>query len=63
MRTLTWFLEDGTMVTADVTEVEPSCIVPTTDDHIATVEVYGGWWEVYRIPGGDVVAYFDPDEE
>ena len=63
MKTLTWFLEDGTMITADVVEVEASDICPITDDHIASVEAYGGWWEVYRIPGGEVVAYFEEDEE
>lgn len=63
MRTLTWFLEDGTMITADVVEVETSDICIQTDDHIASVEANGGWWEVYRIPGGEVVAYFEEDEE
>ena len=63
MRTLTWFLEDGTMITADVVEVEASDICPQTDDHIASVETYGGWWEVYKVPGVALVAYFEEDEE
>ena len=62
MRTLTWFTEDNKMVTADVVEVEASDICPSTDDHIASIEANSGWWEVYRLPDGALVAYFDEDE-
>lgn len=62
-RTLTWFTEDNEMVTANVIEVGASYISPYTDDHIASVEANCGWWEVYRLPGGTLVAYFEEDEE
>lgn len=62
-RTLTWFTEDNEMVTTNVTEVEAGDICTITDDHIASVEANCGWWEVYRLPGGALVAYFEEDEE
>ena len=62
-RTLTWFTEDNEMVTANVTEVEAGDICTITDDHIASVEANSGWWEVYRLPGGSLVAYFEEDED
>ena len=62
-RTLTWFTEDNEMVTADVTEIEASDICTITDVHVTSVEANCGWWEVYRLPGGSLVAYFEEDEE
>lgn len=50
-------------VEVEVTEVEASDICPITDEYVDSIEANGGWWEVYRLPDGMLVAYFEEDEE
>ena len=52
MRTLSFFLEDGTFVEkAFVEEVDRSEICPITDIHVASVECNTGWFELYNVDG------------
>ena len=59
--TLSFFAWDGSFVEdANIIEVEAGDICMMTDAHIATVECYGGWWEVYNIDG-KLCAYWEDD--
>lgn len=60
------FFNDRTnelMIFENVVEVEASDIDNRFDDYIGSVEAYGGWWELYQLASGEVVAYFVSDDE
>ena len=61
MVTLHIYNEELGYMEVEAVEVEASDICFLTDDHIATVEAICGWWEVYRLPGGSIVAYFEEE--
>ncbi len=60
------FFDDRTnelVIFENVVEVEASDIDNRFDDYIGHVEAYGGWWELYQLASGEVVAYFVSDDE
>jgi len=61
MTTLTYLDDDMNVVTVNVIVVEPAYIRTPYDKYIRTVEVYGGWWELFNVDG-HVCGYFEADE-
>lgn len=49
-------------VTVDIIEVEPS-IIRMCDKLVFEVEENGGWWYVFRTPGGKEIGFWSDDEE
>ena len=61
MLTLSFFDWNGQFVKkANIIEVKKEDISFLLDIHIATVETYEGWWEVYN-SCGKLVAYWEKD--
>ena len=59
---LNMFKEGLGWFTALVKEVTKKDIIPQTDNYVASVECYGGWWEVYNSPDG-LIGYFLKESE
>ena len=55
---------DMTVQEVNVVQVEASDIRPLLDTHVKSVEVDGGWWEVYQLADtGEMVAYFLDEDD
>lgn len=61
MTTLTYLDDNMNAVDIDVVVIEPADVRIPYDKHIRTIEVYGGWWELWNIDGC-VCGYFEADE-
>ena len=60
--TLTFFTDNGYLVmNANVVEVAKTDICHPIDTHVASVECFGGWWEVYNCCG-KLCAFWDADD-
>lgn len=61
MITLTYLDDEMNKVTVNVIVIEKADVCPPYDKRIRTVEVYGGWWELWNIYGV-VCGYFESDD-
>lgn len=61
MTTLTYLDNEMNTVEVNVIIIEKADVCPLYDKHIRTIEVYGGWWELWNIYGV-VCGYFESDE-
>ena len=62
MKIMTFFTDNGLLIEdANVIIIEKADIRWDTDIHVASVECYGGWWEVYDVCG-ELCAYWEAEE-
>lgn len=59
--TLTYLDDEMNEITINVIVIEKAGVRPLYDKHIRTIEVYGGWWELWNIHGY-VCGYFEADD-
>ena len=56
------FFRNDEVLEAEVTEVEASDICRQTDKFVDAIETYTGWWMVFQLPTGELVAYHEEEE-
>ena len=59
---LNMFIEGYGWISALDKEVTKKDVIPRLDTYVASVECYGGFWEVYN-SSGRLIGYFLRDDE